>query len=164
MTSSPDPIDPKSFWRVLGERIVGITVVTAHGKDGPTGFLGLSAAHVTADPPTMLVSIDDKTSALSAVLESRHFAINILPASARDVADIFFGKTALKGAARFDSRWGTLSTGAPAFNGALGVIDCALTDTHRVGTTTICVGRVAALVCRSEGRPLAFFRGQVRDG
>ncbi|NWG24410.1 MAG: flavin reductase, partial [Pseudorhodoplanes sp.] len=152
-------------WLALGERITGITIVTARGKDGPAGFLGLSAAHVCADPPTMLVSIDDSTSALSAVLEARHFAINVLPASARHVADIFFGKTALKGADRFEAgRWDALTTGAPVFNDALGAFDCTLTATHRVGTTTICIGRVVDLVSKGEGTPLAFFRGQMRDG
>jgi flavin reductase (DIM6/NTAB) family NADH-FMN oxidoreductase RutF len=38
----------------------------------------LSATHVCADPPSMLVSIDRKTSALAAVLHGRHFAINYL--------------------------------------------------------------------------------------
>jgi flavin reductase (DIM6/NTAB) family NADH-FMN oxidoreductase RutF len=165
MTTEIKSIDPKSFWRALGERITGITIVTARGKDGPAGFLGLSASHVCADPPTMLVSIDDNTAALSAVLESKHFAISFLPANAKDVADIFFGKTALKGADRFEAgRWSTLTTGAPVLNDALGAFDCALIDTHRVGTTTICIGRVLDLVSKGEGTPLVFFRGQLRDG
>jgi flavin reductase (DIM6/NTAB) family NADH-FMN oxidoreductase RutF len=65
---SPKVIDAKTFWRTLGERAIGATIVTAHGADGPAGFLGLSATHVCADPPSMLVSIDRKTSALAAVL------------------------------------------------------------------------------------------------
>ena len=56
--TSGDAIDPKAFWMALGQRATGMTVVTAEGDDGPTGFLGLSAAHVTASPATMLVSVD----------------------------------------------------------------------------------------------------------
>ena len=73
MAAVTKAIDAKSFWRTLGERAIGVTIVTAQGVDGPAGFLGLSASHVCADPPTMLVSIDDKTSALGAVLESRPY-------------------------------------------------------------------------------------------
>ncbi len=106
---SPKAIDVKTFWRVLGERATGATIVTAQGADGPAGFLGLSATHVCADPPTMLVSIDSKTSALAAVLHARHFAINYLGRDARAIADTFAGKTAAKGAARFEpGRWGSL--------------------------------------------------------
>src|SRR5262245_65428772 len=69
-------IDVKTFWRTLGQRAIGSTIVTARGEDGPAGFLGLSASHICADPPLMLVSIDKRTSALAAVLAARHFAIN----------------------------------------------------------------------------------------
>ena len=164
MTDTTKTIDIKSFWRTLGERATGITIVTAQGKDGPSGFLGLSASHVCADPPTMLVSIDDKTAALAAVLDSKAFAVNFLPAAARDVADIFMGKSALKGADRFEAgRWGRLTTGAPAFNDALGVFDCVLEDTVRRGATTICIGRVVDLTAKGSGAPLIFFRGQYKD-
>ncbi|MFT5180492.1 MAG: flavin reductase (DIM6/NTAB) family NADH-FMN oxidoreductase RutF, partial [Alphaproteobacteria bacterium] len=45
-------IDPGSFWRAIGQRATGMTIVTAHGSDGPAGLLALSATHVAADPPT----------------------------------------------------------------------------------------------------------------
>ena len=48
-------IDVKSFWQAIGQRAIGATIVTAAGSGGPAGLLGLSATHVTADPPTMLV-------------------------------------------------------------------------------------------------------------
>ena len=130
---APKTIDAKTFWRALGERAIGATIVTARGADGPAGFLGLSATHVCADPPTMLVSIDRKTSALAAVLHGRHFAINYLGRDAQAVADAFGGKTAAKGADRFEpGRWGSLTSGAPVFNDALGVLDCVLEQNRRV--------------------------------
>jgi flavin reductase (DIM6/NTAB) family NADH-FMN oxidoreductase RutF len=157
---SPRLIDAKTFWRTLGERATGATIVTAQGADGPAGFLGLSATHVCADPPTMLVSIDSKTSALAAVLHARHFAINYLGRDARDVADMFAGKTSAKGAARFEpGRWGTLSTGAPVFSNAVGAFDCVLEKTIDHFATTIAVGRVVDVVARGSGDPLIFFRG-----
>ena len=163
MSDKQKIIDAKSFWRTLGERAIGVTIVTARGANGPAGFLGLSASHVCADPPTMLVSIDERTAALSAVLESRHFAVNFLPATARDVVESFVGKMALRGADRFEAgRWSTLATGAPIFTDALGAFDCALEDTYRRGTITIAIGRVVDLMARGEGDPLLFFRGQYR--
>jgi flavin reductase (DIM6/NTAB) family NADH-FMN oxidoreductase RutF len=156
----PKTIDGRTFWRVLGERAVGATIVTARGADGPAGFLGLSATHVCADPPTMLVSIDRKTSALAAVLHGRHFAINYLGRDAPAVADAFGGKTAAKGADRFEAgRWGALTSGAPVFNDALGVLDCVLEQTVEYHATTIAIGRVVDVVARGSGDPLVFFRG-----
>ena len=153
-------MDIKTFWRVIGERAIGVTVVTAQGRDGPAGFLALSAAHVCADPPTMLASIDRKTSALAAVLEARHFAINVLPREAQAVADLFGGKAAVKGAERFEAgRWATLTTGAPTFNDALAVLDCTLEKTVEHAETTIVIGRVADHRL-GGGDPLIFFRGR----
>ncbi|HWK97371.1 MAG TPA: flavin reductase family protein [Pseudolabrys sp.] len=161
--SDTKPVDSKRFWQTLSERATGVTIVTARGSGGPAGFLGLSASHVCADPPTVLVSIDDNTSALAAVLESRAFAINFLPAGARDVADRFGFKSAVKGAERFEEgRWGRLTTGAPVLNDALGAFDCVLEETIRRGTTTIAIGRVVDLAAKGEGDPLVIFRGQYR--
>ena len=158
--AAPKVIDARTFWRTLGERATGATIVTAQGEDGPAGFLGLSATHVCANPPTMLVSIDGKTSALAAVLHARHFAINYLPREAEAVAAMFAGKTETRGSARFEAgRWGTLTTGAPVLNDAIGVVDCVLERTIDHSATTIAIGRVVDMVARGSGHPLVYFRG-----
>ena len=83
--SSEKLIDAKLFWRALGQRAIGSTIVTARSEQGPAGFLGLSASHVSADPPLMLASIDKRTSALATVLAARHFAVNFLPREAQAI-------------------------------------------------------------------------------
>src|ERR1700761_2777746 len=124
-----DAIDVRAFWTALGQRATGRTVVTADSDDGPTGFLGLSAAHVTASPPTMLVSVDHKTTALAGIVSRRHFAVNFLPASGTRIADAFSGRAGVTGAARFAAGdWRVLSTGAPIFRDALGAFDCTVQE------------------------------------
>lgn len=152
--------DARTFWRVLGQRATGMTIVTAQGDAGPAGFLGLSAAHVSADPATMLVSIDRRTSALDAVLGRRHFAINYLPAEAQALADRFSGKAGVSGIARFaDAEWFTLATGAPVLKSALGAFDCTVDEVIDRGSVAIIIGRVLAASV-SDGDPLVFFRGK----
>jgi flavin reductase (DIM6/NTAB) family NADH-FMN oxidoreductase RutF len=156
------PIDAKTFWRALGSRATGVVVATARGPDGPAGFLALSATHVTADPPTMLVSIDKRTGALDAVRHARHFALNFLPRGDQALADMFGGRGDTRGADRFaPERWGTLTTGAPVLNDAVGAIDCVLEETMERFGVVIAIGRVADVVVR-EGEPLLFFRGAYR--
>jgi flavin reductase (DIM6/NTAB) family NADH-FMN oxidoreductase RutF len=155
-------IDAKAFWGIVGQRAIGVSIITARDPDGPAGFLGLSAAHVCADPPTMLVSIDKRTSALSAVLNAKHFAISYLPRHAENVAVTFSGKTAAKGADRFESgQWTTLTTGAPVFADAIGAVDCVLEETIERYGVIIAIGRVVNLA-RSPGEPLIYFRGEYR--
>jgi flavin reductase (DIM6/NTAB) family NADH-FMN oxidoreductase RutF len=152
-------IDQKAFWTAVGQRALGVSVVTASGAEGPAGFLGLSTAHVCADPPTMLVSIDKRTSALGAVLASRHFAINYLAHDQQAVADAFGGRTDAKGAEHFASHtWTKLTTGAPVLADAAGAIDCALEETIEKHGVVIALGRVVDWAA-GKREPLVFFRG-----
>ena len=160
-----DDIDPKAFWMTLGQRATGMTVVTAETDEGPAGFLGLSAAHVTASPGTMLVSVDHRTSALAGILSRRHFAVNFLPSTAASVADAFGGKTGLAGAARFaQGEWRILVTGAPVFCDALGAFDCVVDDVVQRSGVSIIIGTVVAVASRPDGDPLIFFRGRSHLG
>jgi flavin reductase (DIM6/NTAB) family NADH-FMN oxidoreductase RutF len=157
-------IDPKTFWRTLGQRAIGSTIVTARSSEGPAGFLGLSATHITADPPLMLVSIDKRTAALAAVLASRHFAVNFLPHDARVLAESFGGKGELKGAARFAAgAWTELTTGAPVLKNALGAMDCTLEETIERHGICIAMGRVVDVMIAEGGGPLVHFRGGYLD-
>jgi flavin reductase (DIM6/NTAB) family NADH-FMN oxidoreductase RutF len=153
-------IDQRAFWRAISQRATGSTVVTARGADGPAGFLGLSATHLSADPPLMMVSIDKRTSALATILAARHFAINYLPRSAVAIADMFGGKGERKGADRFEAgNWGTLATGAPVLEDAIGAIDCTLEEVIERGGVAIAIGRVVDVKEGTGSDPLIHFRG-----
>jgi flavin reductase (DIM6/NTAB) family NADH-FMN oxidoreductase RutF len=160
-SAAADPaIDQRTFWRAIANRASGSTVVTARSTDGPAGFLGLSATHVCADPPLMLVSVDRRTSALQAMLAARHFALNFLPREAAAIADMFGGKAPQKGAERFEAgRWGTLKTGAPILLDAVGAIDCRLEETIERHGVVIAIGRVVAVMDGGAKAPLIHFHG-----
>jgi len=154
------PIDTKAFWRAIGNRATGSTVVTAASDRGPAGFLGLSATHVCADPPLMLVSIDRRTSALETVLAARHFALNFLPRGASALADMFSGKGGQKGGARFEpGKWTTLATGAPILRDAVGAIECTLEEAIERHGVVIAIGRVVDVMEGAGHDPLVHLRG-----
>jgi flavin reductase (DIM6/NTAB) family NADH-FMN oxidoreductase RutF len=153
-------IEPQTFWRAIGNRAIGSTVVTARSDQGPAGFLGLSATHVCAAPPLMLVSIDQRTSALQTILAARHFALNFLPREAVEIADMFGGKGPHKGAERFAAgRWGTLRTGAPILLDAVGAIDCRLVETIERHGVVMAIGQVVGARDSTGAAPLIHFRG-----
>ena len=145
-------IDAKTFWKAIGCRAIGVAIVTAKGTDGPAGFLALSATHLSASPPMMMVSIGLTTSALGAVRQSNHFAINYVPKGADALVKEFAGQGSLKGADRFlAGAWGTLKTGAPTLNDAVGVIDCRLDELIERHGTVIALGRVVAYSASTQG-------------
>lgn len=154
-------IDAKTFWRALGSRAIGVAIVTAKGMNGPAGFLALSATHLTANPPTMLVSIGQQTSALPVILAAKHFAINYVARTREDLAKEFGGQGTLKGADRFAaSDWTTLATGAPVLHGAVGVLDCELEEAIERHGTVIAIGRIKAFTQATDVQPLISFAGR----
>jgi flavin reductase len=150
----------QDFWRAISSRAVGAAVVTSRDDNGPAGFLALSATHLCAAPPTLMVSVDGRTSALGAIRSSGCFAINYLPASARDLYDDFAGKTQRKGVERFvPEAWTTLSTGSPVLRSAVGAMDCRVEDMLERHGTHIVIGRLVDVMTNTDAQPLITFRG-----
>jgi flavin reductase (DIM6/NTAB) family NADH-FMN oxidoreductase RutF len=154
-------LDARGFWKLIGQRATAATVVTAAGSSGPAGFLALSSTHLTWSPPTMMVSIDEKTSALETIRAARHFAINILDEDDRELADMFGGKGDIKGLARFGTAsWSSLATGAPVLDRALAAIDCELDELIPRHGAVIAIGRIVTWREKNDGAaPLVFFKG-----
>lgn len=160
---SPSEIDVGTFWRCLGQRASAVAVVTASHGDEPAGFFALSAAHVSAEPPTMLVSIDRKTAALDTILSARHFAVNYPAADQQQVVEPFAGKSPEKGAMRFaPGQWATLRTGAPILEGAVVAFDCMLETFVERNKTVIAIGQVVALAYSESKSTLIYCRGTYR--
>lgn len=153
-------MDIKTFWTLMGARPVAVPVVAARDADGPAGLLALSATHVSAVPPTMLVAVGRSTSALKTIKASGAFSISYLPEGAQETADIFGGRKGLSGADRFAAgRWSTLTTGAPVFNVAVVVFDCRVDQVFAHHETELIVGRIVAHRTDAARRPLLSFRG-----
>jgi flavin reductase (DIM6/NTAB) family NADH-FMN oxidoreductase RutF len=154
-------MDAKRFWQAIACRAVGAAVVTAKDAHGPAGFLGLSATHLSADPPRLMVAVDERTSALATIRNARHFAINYLRADQRALADLFGGKSGRRGAERFDGGlWTSLTSGAPVLRDAVGALDCELEEALERGSTTIIIGRLVAHAASPGARPLVSFNGK----
>jgi flavin reductase (DIM6/NTAB) family NADH-FMN oxidoreductase RutF len=160
MSEFSDAIDPKQFWRALGPRAIGGAVVAATGAQGPAGFLALSATHLAQNPPSMLVTIGKTTSALASVLESRAFSISYYSAEQKRIADIFGGKTDLKGADRFEpGLWTSATTGAPILKDGVGWLDCRLAETIERYETVIAIGVIVGFSASPNVRPYVYFQG-----
>src|SRR6201991_912900 len=152
-------IDAWTFWTATGCRAIGLATVTAKGGDGPAGFLALSATHLSASPPMMMVSVGLTTSALAAVRQGNHFAINYVPKGSDAMVKEFGGGGQLKGADRFlPGAWGTLKSGAPTLVDSVGVIDCQLDELIERHGAVIALGRVVAYTA-SAREPMISFRG-----
>lgn len=150
------------FWRTVGSRPVGATVITASHNVGPAGFLGLSFAHVSAEPPTVLVSAGKNTSALPVIRDTGHFAVNLLPDGAEDMARMFGGSADMT--ERFAAgQWGSFVTGAPILKTAAAVFDCRLERAVEDEGAVILVGRVKGVRSNGNSGVTIAYQGGYRD-
>lgn len=156
-----EAIRPKALWAAIGMRPLGVTIVTAQSEEGPSGFLGLSFAHVSADPPTVLVSIGRTTGALSAIRRGEAFAVCVLPSGSEAMAKAFGGTATVT--ERFAPyQWDRLVTGAPILTSAAAAFDCRLRTIVDEEQAVVAIGRVVGLrTSPGRGATIAYGGGYI---
>lgn len=160
---SGEPIGVNLFWQAIGCRAVGAAIVTTSDDGLPHGFLALSATHLAALPPTIMVSIDQRTAACAHVLASRCFAVNYLSQGQASLYERFIAWDGLTGPKRFSGvEWETGLSGAPLLQGVTGVLDCRLDEHIERHGTTIAIGTLVDFRNFRERQPLVHFQGKIR--
>lgn len=154
--TAPTDIDPAHFRRVLGSLPTGVTVITAHGADGPIGFAANSVTSVSLDPPLMLFCPAKSSSTWPALRDVGAFCINVMASHHREVT----GRFAARGTDRFAGVGCVDRPTGPALADAVAWIECRLHEEHDAGDHTIVVARVVAIeAAEHAAQPLVFFRG-----
>ena len=149
-----------AFWRTVGARPVGATVITASHDAGPVGFLGLSFAHVSAEPPTVMFGLNLSSSSFPVLARHRSFGVNFLNATQKQIADRFAGRGGEKGPARYaGANWSEGATGAPLLEGALAALDCEVEELIERHSHAIVIGRVREVRLGGDDAALVYWRG-----
>jgi flavin reductase (DIM6/NTAB) family NADH-FMN oxidoreductase RutF len=133
----------------------GVSVVTTRVGNVPAGMTVSAFFSVSLSPPLIAVCIDRKAATLSAILQSGHFAVNVLSSSQSDLSERFAAKD--NEPFRFDGV--TLdaveAATSPLISGAVLHLDCELTATHDAGDHVLCVGQVSVAAIH-PGAPLVY--------
>ncbi|MFM9916117.1 MAG: flavin reductase family protein [Rhizobacter sp.] len=146
------------FRAALGTFATGVTVITArdaHGK--PVGLTANSFNSVSLSPPLVLWSLSRSASTMPAFTRGSHYAINILAADQRGIAERF----SRKDIDRFEGiqlREGV--NGAPVLDGVMAVFECFNRSQYEEGDHIIFVGEVEHCTRREGALPLIFHGGR----
>jgi len=139
----------------------GVSVITAGRGQDITGMTVTSVASLSADPPSLIVSINRSASSWPLITRDGFFGVNILSADQLDIAERFTGKNGLKGADRFaGAEWITRVSGVPLLVGALAAIDCEVEDIVERHSHAIVIGRALDMRISSRTAALAYWQGQ----
>lgn len=155
-------IEPSDFKTALGSFATGVTIATTSVHGEIRGITASAVMSVSLSPPLVLLSIQNGTRMHALISRSTNFALSVLAATQRGIAEYFADSSQPHDAvafSRFPYHLG--ATGAPLLNGALTQIDCSIVDRHPAGDHTLFVGRVLQLRTQPGAAPLLYFRGKL---
>ncbi|MBN9059188.1 flavin reductase family protein [Kaistia nematophila] len=151
----------KNSMRFLAGAVSVITV--GQGQD-LTGFTATSVSSLSADHPSIIVSLNRASSSWPAIQRYQSFCVNVLADDQQHVADNFAGRGGLKGADRYEgASWQKLVTGSLGLVGALTVLDCELEEAIERHSHSILIGSVRAITTTAEAQPLLYWHGGYRQ-
>ncbi len=155
--AQPPSFSSQEFRAALGMFATGVTIVTARTTHGTViGLTANSFNSVSLDPPLVLWSLAQAAASLPAFRGGSHYAINVLAADQKLLAQRF----AAKGA----DRWAGVSFtegmgGAPLLTGAAATFECFNRSRYDEGDHVIFVGEVERCSWRDDASPLLFHGG-----
>ena len=154
-------LNSRAFRDALGHFATGVAVVTARAADGEA--LGLtinSFASVSLDPPLVLWSLDKSSDRFRALMQIKHYTVNILGGQQQTLAHRLSrkGESGLEGEALRKGPHGT-----PILECAIAHFECHIEARHDAGDHVIFVGRVLDFGHTGHGHPLVYYRGYYRE-
>jgi len=146
------------FRAALAMFATGVTIVTARDASGTLfGLTANSFASVSLAPPLVLWSLSRRAGSMPAFTRGSHYAVNILAAEQRELAERFAGKSRDRFAGVV-FREG--AGGAPILDGAAAVFECFNRSQYQEGDHVIFVGEVERCERRVDAAPLIFHGGR----
>ena len=149
---------------LLAHFATGVTVVAA--RNGPllAGMTANAIASISIDPPVLMASIARKAETHAAIVGAHAFAVSVLAADQRELAECFAQPTTAAKLTRFcDASWHEAETGSPILEGALAYFDCRLTARHDGGDHEIFIGEIVAAGYREDAEPLLWYASGYRE-
>ena len=130
----------------------GVSIVTVADGSERGGLTATSLVSLSADPPSLLLSVKQGASSLPLMRRSGRFAVSILGHEHQALADGFSGRNGLHGAARFgDAEWIGRPGYPPVLADALASFECKVEEMMDRFSHTIIIGRVTESRVPSAG-------------
>jgi flavin reductase len=148
----------QSFVEGMSRAATFVSVITTDGEGGRHGVTVSSMTSVSADgaAPSLLICVNHKSAAATAILKNRTFCANLLNAAQQGHSDIFSGRDKAEGD-RFDRvEWGKGPGGQPVLTGASASFECTLKTALLWETHYVIMGEVSAVTLSDQTDALLY--------
>lgn len=148
--AQPAPVPFIDFANAMAGLTATVCVATATGPDGDEGRTVTSIISLSAEPPSVLISITRGSALEAAIRATGGFSVAMLAADQQAVGDAFAGRGTLGD--RFAvAAWDRWPSGRPKLIAAATGIDCALLGIVETPTHSLFAGSVIATL--TSARP-----------
>jgi flavin reductase (DIM6/NTAB) family NADH-FMN oxidoreductase RutF len=131
------------FIEAMSQIVSGVSIVTTDGPAGRFGLTVSSFCSLDADPPMVLICVNQRSPLLQAIIQNRVLALNVLAESHAELADVFAGRPHQGSAYDFDrASWTSGETKSPLLEGAVALFDCDLAEHYEAATHVIFTAKV----------------------
>lgn len=131
----PGSLSAEEFKTVFRGHPGGVAVITADSPHGPVALTATSVASVSVDPPLLIFSLSEDSSAAPAIVAAPTVVVHLLDAQDLPLARL----AATSGADRFSDRsaWSRLVTGEPVYHGVRAWVRCSVVERMHAGASTV---------------------------
>jgi flavin reductase (DIM6/NTAB) family NADH-FMN oxidoreductase RutF len=156
------PVSADNFKKALQLWASGVAVVTTQSeKHGVRGMTVTAFSSVSAQPPQILVCINQSADTGENIDVSGAFAVNVLNAGQQADSNNFSGGSSQE--ERFaNTAWEIGKFGTPILSDSIMSLECKVIEKVAAGTHWIIIGEVQDAISRT-GEPLLYYRGAYRQ-
>jgi len=145
---------PDLFREAMAGLVSGVAVVTARRGDGnPCGLVATSVSSFSANPPSVLVSVDHSSRCHRALVDGDTFGVHVLTREQEQLAHVFAGR----GDDKFAGVDWTWDDGVARITGTLSYLRCRRSALFELYDHSLLVGDVMGGTVEA-GEPLVYVR------
>ncbi len=140
----------------------GVSLITGSLNGKQVGLIATAVTSVCAEPPTLLICVNQDASAHDAIDVSGHFCVNLVAADDLDIAKIFSSSSRRE--ERFKTgAWQDLPSGSPMLLSSTAAFDCRIIRRMPFQSHTIFFGEVLGVhTSDGEVEPLVYMESAFR--
>lgn len=157
------PISVDDFRQGMRRLGGAVNILTTSDGDVWSGLTATAVTSLSAEPPRLLVCINQQGSTYDILCKGRTLGVNVLASQHKELAMRFAGMHGEPETERFGGEeWFTSQTGAPLLKGALASFDCTVDTITDAGSHGIVIGNIEAVEFdgdRAED-PLCYLDGE----
>lgn len=136
----------------------GVCVITSLSQGTRLGITATAVCSLSADPPSVLVCVNRRSSLCTALAPGQPFCVNVLSGDQVEIANIFGSNRAQP--ERFaGGAWDAFDDGIPFLTDAQCSIRCHVDGSLDYGSHTVFIGKVGMIRVSDRFQPLIYGNG-----